>query len=509
MNIVTYARVSTISQESEGQSLPNQERAFQDWLKRERATRIQSYAESKSAKSIEGRTEFLRMVADLPVLCPDLVIVDTIDRFSRNLKDGLDLLERFKGQGVKLLPLDWDEPVDLDLDRDWKNVVQELTAADYERRRIRSRINKSYAGRRARGATLHSLAPFGLIKQGDVLVADPAITPILRRADRLFLRGDTQRSILHYIQQRCEGAWSTPHGYVHSLTNPEYVKAGVRSRATAERIAARLAVNGKRKARPGYVHSMVGVFACGICVALGSQPDKRLMCGNCPATPKAASRLLCQRRHPHNVGVQESILQLIIIEIFKAMAESPWNISDRNRESFESCQERVLHKHLERLEISQIHYRELRENALRALDGVRDNSVKEARKFLKLLKDKEELLGYRRQQVVTQLSTALFERTAGNSAELKRGLARAAADWAQLDNARKNDLAKSLCQALASHPLLYRNTGFPYEALVTWQEAIPDVVWRVRYGRGITPKAELLAAPSASTGVLQADSYYN
>jgi len=50
------------------------------------------------------------MIADLPQLRPDLVVVDTMDRFSRNLKDGLDLLERFEGHGIASLPLDWDEP---------------------------------------------------------------------------------------------------------------------------------------------------------------------------------------------------------------------------------------------------------------------------------------------------------------------------------------------------------------------------------------------------------------
>lgn len=54
------------------------------------------------------------MINDLPALAPEVVVVDTIDRFSRNLKDGHDLLERFKGMRVSLLALDWDEPINLD-----------------------------------------------------------------------------------------------------------------------------------------------------------------------------------------------------------------------------------------------------------------------------------------------------------------------------------------------------------------------------------------------------------
>jgi DNA invertase Pin-like site-specific DNA recombinase len=80
MRVVTYARVSTINQETEGQSLSNQELAFQKWISKERATGIRAYAGSKSAKSIEERSEFSRMISELPILRPDLVIVDTIDR---------------------------------------------------------------------------------------------------------------------------------------------------------------------------------------------------------------------------------------------------------------------------------------------------------------------------------------------------------------------------------------------------------------------------------------------
>jgi|GEM_PF-2697397 len=187
------------------------------------------------------------MVVDLPALRPDLVVVDTMDRFSRNLKDGLDLLERFKGLGISLLPLDWDEPINLDADRDWKNVVQELTAADYERRRIGGRNIKQYAARRARGATTHSRGPFGLRKQGDVLVPVAELVNVVKRLEQLYLSGRTLDAMARYTQRAApKRAWKSPHGVDTFLRSPEYVKAGLRTPETQRRIDERLAVDAYR-----------------------------------------------------------------------------------------------------------------------------------------------------------------------------------------------------------------------------------------------------------------------
>src|SRR6185312_228547 len=155
MRVVSYSRVSSLSQETDGQSLQNQERAFTRWLERTGNTRVRAYRESASAGTIEGREEFSRMLKELPRLKVDAVIIDAMDRFTRSLRDGLNLIEELRSHGVGLLPIDWhrDKPLDLNLDRDWADVVDEFTTAEAERRRIRKRIRRAYEGRRERGAT--------------------------------------------------------------------------------------------------------------------------------------------------------------------------------------------------------------------------------------------------------------------------------------------------------------------------------------------------------------------
>lgn len=502
MNVVTYARVSTISQETEGQSLPNQERSFQQWLAREKAIRIAGYAESKSAKSIEGRSEFLRMIEDLPLLCPDLVVVDTIDRFSRNLKDGLDLLERFKGLGIRLLALDWEQPVDLDDDRDWKNVVQELTAADYERRRIRARCKKGFAARRARGATLHNSAPFGLIRDGDVLLPDERFRSILQRADRMCVAGKSFFSILHYVQEHApNNAWITTAGLSHYFKNELFVSCGMRSRVTQGRINERLQQNhelyGHRK---GYIHSMIGVFACGLCVGFGGSPEACLMCANCTAkAQKHGSRLICQRRHEQRIGVQEHIVEMLLLAILEALLSSPVDPITANLHSLQSSHEYVLYKHLEKLEAGQTNFRKQRIDALHQLESVRKPIVVKIRHLLENLNEKEAGLMQRRQRILLELLSISLARSSTSSSQLKQEIRNALNRWPSLDNTEKNHIAKAVCKAVGSHPLLYRNIGYPNEALATWRELLPTSLWRVRYGKLIGANLDVFSIAQQRT----------
>jgi DNA invertase Pin-like site-specific DNA recombinase len=500
--VVTYARVSTIRQESEGQSLVTQERAFEKYMKRTSAVRIAAYAESKSAKSIEGRREFLRLIEDLPNLQPDLILVDTIDRFSRNLNDGLNLLERFRGLVVRLLPLDWDEPVDLDDDRDWKNVVQELTAADYERRRIRSRVNRAFASRRERGATLHNRGPFGLVKQRDRLVPHPQYAPIIQRAERMFVRGVPVEKILHMVQAVCgPAAWKTRAGLVNCLENYEYVRAGVRTIHMQERINARLATGRARFGqRHSYVHPMTGVFACGICVEMGADPNRALICGG--YTPDDTrpwnARVHCQRRHgrhPNNIGVNEFVLDLVFRTILKELLQRDaldWSRLQMPDSIEEAIADDDLAQRLQTLERTQrSHAREIS----RLLDLLPETNaiVRGTKARIKDVRARDAWLSQSRQEILDkfQASKGTARSVAGVSA--RASLEKALRDWSELDNHRKQEVARSICACAGSHPRAFRNgIGFPHQVIVIWYEVVGDVVWRVRYGKGIQQQVEVL-----------------
>ncbi|GAC1546148.1 MAG: hypothetical protein NVS2B17_29160 [Candidatus Velthaea sp.] len=263
--------MSSLRQETAGQSLQNQERAFTDWLARHGHERVAAYRESASAKSIEGRREFVRMIAELADTKPDAIVVDTLDRFTRDLRDGLDVLHQLRGHRVGLLPLDWrrERPIDVDDDRDWDDVVHEFSGAERERRRIRRRMLRSFEGRRERGATLCNRGAFGLRKEGDRLVpSDDAW--IVREADRMIIAGSSLEVVAKWAATvAARPPWAYISGLRDAMENPNYVRAGVRTPETqtalyeaAKRLSERY--GGKRK----HEHEFSGIFACAECGAV-------------------------------------------------------------------------------------------------------------------------------------------------------------------------------------------------------------------------------------------------
>ena len=76
-------------------------------------------------------------------------------------------------------------------------------------------------------------------------------------------------------------------------------------------------------------------------------------------------------------------------------------------------------------------------------------------------------------------------------------LAKAAKSWPRFSNERKNEIARAFCQAVDSFPRPYRGKErHPVEAVVSWPEVLPNVLYRVLYGKGVVPTTHL---PSRKT----------
>jgi len=502
MRVVTYARVSTIRQETEGQSLVNQEAAFQSFLRRTSNSRIAAYAESKSAKSVSGRREFLQLIEDLPCIKPDLIVVDTIDRFSRNLQEGLNLLERFRGHGIRLLPLDWDEPIDLDDDRDWKNVVQELTAADYERRRIRARVNRSVQARRDRGATLHSNPPFGLQRVGDMLVPDPLRAPLIHKIDRMFIGGTSQEKIVQFVQSILgTEAWQSRSGPINCLQNTEIVKAGLRTPSTQKRINERFEAARRTYGLPHrFAHPMSGVFACGFCVDCGANPNDALLIGRFGCAIGCNARL---RVHRNIITMREPSLESILVHIMQSV------VSDDNLHShFRSVRLEPRSQEVEELierimacDATTLSYRKEQAKLITAIPETNTLAVLIKQQLLQALK-KERRAAEMRGTILDEL--ARFASEAANLDDNDRYLSLLAHEllqWPSTNGRRKNTIAKAFCARLGSRPVAYNGGRASPQAIVTWYEVFPEVVWRIRHRRGDSRVVEVLprvGAPDTS-----------
>ncbi len=209
MRVVTYARVSTKSQGDRGTSLEDQESRFAEWLKSSGNVCVHSYKESKSGGDVAHRKQFLAMLEELPLFDPkiDAVVVDSLDRFTRDKFLGIEMLGKLRDMGVKLWELEKsdEKPLDVGSEADRNYIWQKFADAEGERNRIQKRQKKRYDEQRKRNATTTNRPPFGLRLAGDrkgnrTLEADPQNAEIVRAVDERIIAGESQNSILESLK---------------------------------------------------------------------------------------------------------------------------------------------------------------------------------------------------------------------------------------------------------------------------------------------------------------------
>lgn len=483
MRVVSYSRVSTLLQENQGQSLVNQERAFTQWLERTGHTRVRAYRESASAGTIEGRAEFTRMLSELPKLKVDVVIVDTLDRWTRNLREGLNIMEELRNHGIGLLPLDWhrDKPLDLESDKDWADVVDEFTAAEAERRRIRKRIRRAYEGRRERGATLTNKPPFGLVKQGDRLVPDRERAWIITEADKKFIAGRSLAEIGRFLKAADPRAPGTSSGVRMLFENQSFVVAGIRSLKTQESLAARVNELRTRYGRSvRNVHEFAGVFLCGKCADAGF--IRRMAAVQWATTAKARPRsfLICagerskknESAHPTtSFSVQSFRIEpLWKTLIGQLLSDDIW-VEKWSRHSSDKSPRRKLERRLAQLDEEAAKLKARRDAAFDLLTSKKRALQSQAHKLLQETEADEAALAAQRATILGELATA--KPVQRNPAELRQALQAFAKGYKRANVATRNRLNRALCAAIGSYPRIYRD-GMPRHrkapVRVSWPE---------------------------------------
>lgn len=467
MKVITYARVSTLSQESEGESLANQRRAFGMAADRFGWKVARHYEEAASAGTVEGRAQFARMIADLPKTKPHAIIVDTLDRFTRNLRDGMNLLEELRGHGVGLLPLDWQRttPLNLDEDRDWADVVEEFTTAEKERRRISKRVKRSYEGRRERGAVLANRTPFGLLRQGDRFVPGKQVW-IVREAEDRALRGEPLLRIVDWLRATDDDAWGSVRGLKDAFANEHYVMAGARSVERHRALAGFLQVQSLRHGqRRKFDHEFTGVFLCGECSELmyGRTQVKR---------GRTFSSVVCSRiqdtdedRHYFSVAVTKIGAEweryLHKLATSRALLEQ-W----ANRGNTDDTQrERDLQRRLATFDQRLAALKQRRDTAFDML-GESGTVAKQARKLLQDVERDEMEIAVQREAILGELArtTSAPKRDPYWLHEQLRQYLRV---YCGADVPTRNRLNLGLVTAIGSRPRVYKVGAEP---LVEWTE---------------------------------------
>ncbi len=160
MRVVSYVRVSTSEQASNGDSLDTQQRQCVGYTMMKGLEVDEVFVEAGVSGSIPlaERPEGARMLASIGK--GDMIVTPKLDRMFRNASDALGTLEEMKAQGTQLHMIDLGG--DVCANGISKLVFTILSAvAENERDRIRERIRDVKRNLKAKGIYAGGKRPFG------------------------------------------------------------------------------------------------------------------------------------------------------------------------------------------------------------------------------------------------------------------------------------------------------------------------------------------------------------
>ena len=203
MNTAIYIRVSTEDQAKEGYSLEVQREYLESFAKREGYEVFKVYCDDGISAYSTRRPALQKLLKDAKDKRFDLVLVYKIDRFSRRLKDLLNLVEELESYGVGFKSAT--EPFDTTTSAG-KLMFQQLGSfAEFERNRIAERVfpgmvkgvlNGNWQGAR--------YAPFGYTynKEKKLLEINEREANIVRLIYTMYLAGKSTHEIAAYLNKK-------------------------------------------------------------------------------------------------------------------------------------------------------------------------------------------------------------------------------------------------------------------------------------------------------------------
>ena len=392
------------------------------------------------------------MLDELEVTQPDCIVVDTMDRFSRNLEDVFDVFKVLRERGINIWPLDWGRESPPDIIRydseDYIRARDEVIAAQHERKRIRSRTLRSYEGRRERGATTANRTPIGVVRDGDRLAPGP-LADLVADLDDRFLAGMHIRELARFTAT--QGGWTRPESIRRALTNRAYVTAGVRTpekqAAIDAEMAARRARFGETKKR-SHDHEFTGVFLCpcGRLMFSVFDGEEYLRCGAHPF------QVLARLVRPLWLAYLERFTEVAWAERWAAAAEP----SDDRR--------RRLHHQLGEIDQRAAGTRRRRAAAFDLLGDPDPAMHGQARKLLGEIEEDERALEVTRRLLEAEYAT-LPKAPGRDAGALREALGHLRELYDAAPARWRNGANRRLCAMIGGHPTIARSGkrgGFSY-----------------------------------------------
>ncbi|MEK7874645.1 MAG: recombinase family protein [Pseudomonadota bacterium] len=203
MNCAIYIRVSTEDQAKEGYSLEVQREYLESFAVREGYEVFRVYSDDGISAYSTRRPALQQLLADAKAKRFELVLVHKIDRFSRNLKDLLMLVDELFSYGVAFKSAT--EPFDTTTSAG-KLMFQQLGSfAEFERNRIAERVFPGMIKGVQRGNWQGArFAPFGYTynKAKKLLEVEDREANIVKLIYTMYLSGKSTHDIAAYLDKK-------------------------------------------------------------------------------------------------------------------------------------------------------------------------------------------------------------------------------------------------------------------------------------------------------------------
>ena len=242
---ISYKRVSTEMQ-VDGFSLEGQNNRIIRFGEREEMVCVGEYEDAgKSGKSIEGRPDFKRMLADIENgLEVDYVLVYKLSRFGRNAADILNSLALIQSYGVELICVE--EGIDSS-QTSGKLLISVLSAvAEIERENILEQTMNGRKEKARQGGWNGGPAPYGYSLKDNKLIIDEKESEIIKTIYHKFLYENIGYSgIAKYLnlqgvdknpRKSTQTLWWSAHFVKIILDNPVYCGKIAFGRRTREKV---------------------------------------------------------------------------------------------------------------------------------------------------------------------------------------------------------------------------------------------------------------------------------
>jgi len=203
MKIAIYTRVSTEDQVREGYSLQVQKEYLEEFAKREGLEIYKFYCDEGISAYSTCRPALQDLIADAKAKRFEMVLAYKLDRFSRNLKDLLNLVDQLSGYGVAFKSAT--EPFDTSTSAGRLMFQQLGSFAEFERNRIAERVFPGMVKAVQQGKIMGGkFASYGYrydrLKQ--LLYIHPEEAKLVKLIYSMYLEGRSTRDIMEYLNKK-------------------------------------------------------------------------------------------------------------------------------------------------------------------------------------------------------------------------------------------------------------------------------------------------------------------